>query len=129
MTLAEMKQTLYNRIKNPLRSAECSSEGLELQCLYRSERTPVKGDTNIACFIGEFIPDNKYNPALEGLGVLNLISTSLGEYIVPEELKTFPTITIKNFLEDLQRIHDESDPNKWKQELDNWFARIDNLLT
>lgn len=124
MTLAEMKEILYNRIANPQHSTANSLDDTGLQCLYRSERVPTRSETNIACFIGELIPDNLYNPEIEEVGVINLLSSDLRKYIVPKELEVLPEQTLEDLFEDLQDIHDKYECDTWKDALDTWFNTV-----
>ena len=74
--------------------------GRIFDCLYR-------GPNGLKCAIGVLIPDEKYEPEFEGLGAIN------------KELCAAAGISHigKDFLGDLQDIHDQHRPSRWAQKL------------
>lgn len=76
----------------------------EKTCSYR-------GLNGRKCFVGVYIPDRQYNEGLEGS--LPNLETML-TWIKPN----------RDFLDDLQEIHDESCPLDWSERKDELKARV-----
>lgn len=81
----------------------------ELVCAYR-------GDNGLKCAIGHVIPDSIYTADMEGRAVMEV-------YTMYPEFKTLLTgegeweVNMASFLEALQSVHDNYEPNKWDQAL------------
>ena len=83
-------------------------------CLYRKRM--------MACALGASIPDDFYNKKMECEDIENVLQISPELYLLwnIDSDKDF------DFLRDLQQIHDENNPEDWKDELD-FFAHRNRL--
>lgn len=102
--LAQGKESMRRR--NPDAEDDFS---IGLVCAYR-------GDNGLKCAIGHIIPDSIYNVDMEGRAVMEV-------YTMYPEFKTLLTgegeweVNMASFLEALQSVHDNYEPNKWDQAL------------
>lgn len=98
-------QEQYDRVVNHLREQGCKSYHPDQpgRCMYR-------GDRGRKCAAGVLIPDDLYNPMMEGHGIEQLvrIGLPLAEYFTKEG------IDIK-LLKELQYIHDECPVEEWEE--------------
>ena len=109
-------------------------EGNITVCQYRGER-------DLKCAFGVFIPDEVYSPDLEGYTCVTLLEEAqrvlfdgeldsgirLSLAITPEFTRAMaPLIPFKNELRALQKIHDEGKPYQWAWLL-NRFANEHGL--
>lgn len=76
------------------------------ECRYR-------GDNGTACAVGCLIPDEKYDPSIEGDTVYDL-----SRDLIPDQLI--------GLLEALQLLHDTYDPDQWERQF-YWLAKRYNL--
>lgn len=72
-------------------------------CMYRHN--------GLKCAVGFLIPDDEYDPFMEGFGVINLIEKFNKPCI--EDMKPFVDI-----LSELQRIHDTAPSSNWYSDLE-----------
>ena len=101
--LQEVFNIIWERAKNPVKAQSSDVFG-EVECSYR--------DANgLACFLGECIDEDDYNPDMEGQDV-----ASLKEFFEEEFTRSFGNINIPT-LSTLQCIHDWSHPHQWKEDL------------
>lgn len=102
------KQEIFDKVVNHARTQNQKAiEGG--QCKYRTSN-------GLKCFIGALIPDDKYDPYLEG-------------HISSEVLKAIGidyTIDNRIFLCELLIIHDQKIPDSWELEFQS-FAKKHNL--
>jgi hypothetical protein len=103
------------RAKDPRRATANADEtigGMPV-CLYRAAG-------GLACFFGALIPDDRYNPRMEGRSVQTTdayyLSTDL--FVGGERDAEFDGADV-DFLRDLQRVHDREVPEYWKKSLLN----------
>jgi hypothetical protein len=82
-------------------------------CLYR---TP----NGLKCAVGCLIPDVLYDESMEGWGVgKNNIFPEAGEILLAKTLKTIGVEkTSLPLLAVLQLVHDETEPDAWREELE-----------
>lgn len=122
------KQTALNIVWRHLRkqNEKCMVDD---SCAYR-------GPGGTACAIGAMIPDDLYDPCIEGVGAKCFINPHLLniESQLNRERKPFlakinalfsPTVTAE-FLDGLQRIHDRRPVECWESELRD-FAKANAL--
>jgi hypothetical protein len=92
-------------------------------CAYRSPE-------GLKCFIGALIPDDSYDPIIEGASILGIVVSSKAYRPGYEKLeKSIPIYITKENLfifQQLQNIHDTFNPEFWEQELSK-IAQTYNL--
>lgn len=96
------KQKVYNIIKaHAIKQNERAIDGVT--CQYRSP-------DGLKCFIGAIIPDELYNPDMEGSNIESVL-------LYYPDFKEFLGVPDLTFLIQLQNIHDWSPVEDWIQEL------------
>lgn len=111
----ELMQQLYNRVRDHLlrqleRARVYDEESGGHRCVYRSP-------DGLKCAVGCLIPDELYDPAIEGVLI------QYGDYEMrPVERKLFkllgdPPDAVVRLLRDLQSTHDGVDVGLWKEKL------------
>lgn len=92
-------QEIFDTVSAHLLKQGCKSLFQGVSCQYRNTE-------GLKCAVGILIPDERYDPLMEG---------SL------DTLLSWPALSFlcehKELLRRLQRIHDDSDPKNWKHEL------------
>lgn len=104
------KQEIFTKVKNHLltqnaRSIDDGSIDDDIgMCRYR-------GSNGLMCAVGCLIPDDMYDPSMEGVSVdaIRQDNEALDEY-----LGSYSTI---NLLTDLQHLHDRRAVGSWPEEL------------
>ncbi len=104
------ERRIFARVKEHLLTQNCRSEGEwgEMNdCAYR-------GPNGLKCAVGCLISDEYYRESLEGASVrcelvIEAVQSSLGELLSPMSLV---------LLASLQNIHDSTEPESWKVELE-----------
>lgn len=109
-------------------------------CRYRV----LDGDTVLRCAVGCLIPEEAYDPAVEGVGVLTLrpVSTAagprwdadslpcksarLGQVLDAAGIPATPEV--QELLDLLQKVHDVSPPAAWAERLEEIEARLVGTL-
>lgn len=106
MTTQQVFDTVIEHLIKQGKQAKASTG----HCSYRTT-------DGLKCAVGCLIPDELYNPILEGRSVEGIRSITLRQYIYP----TLYTFIDKNFdiLQDLQSLHDSD--NAWDS---NTFSKI-----
>jgi len=126
------KQEIFDKVVAHLRQqgVKCASteQGEEL-CAYR-------GADGTKCAIGALIPDELYDPKVEGASVGALLNVGLPDLRTPESVRIADFLSRLTkwdhdtqcaiFLDGLQRIHDGWPPIDWEREFGN-FAKVWNL--
>jgi len=103
MSKLQSKQAVLNKVARHLvKQNESSLEGPT--CMYY-------GPNGLKCAIGCLIPENLYYKGLETMHV-----TSKSVLRVLGAVINFKKVD-KDFLEDLQRVHDNEEPEYWKAKL------------
>lgn len=131
MYTKEQKQEIYNKVRDHL-LAQGKRAGTATRCLYRHG--------NLKCAIGSLIPDEAYDPAIEGDGVSAFCSENNAQFVslrgenpieraarekVWEALGR-PTYSEDAwFLHDLQDVHDNFEPSEWPKRLQTFAARYE----
>lgn len=82
-------------------SGERHSPSNAFECLYR-------GDNGLRCAVGCLIPDDVYDPVMEGSPAVELICNFPRLFHLREH---------SHMLSDLQDMHDEEDPRYWPKSL------------
>ena len=92
-------QETFNTVATHLlkQDERCKPNGSKTGCAYRNER-------GLKCAVGILIPDDEYNPSIEG------------EYVKDLKLKCLEGISLPLLIE-LQTIHDGSTTKYWYQDL------------
>jgi hypothetical protein len=112
-------QEIFDTVVTGLRKQKCKSVGQAsdapevIQCKYRSPE-------GYKCAAGQLIPDDKYNPALEGQTVLQLEQF----FVQVVGLESPNQIA---FLSILQSVHDKCEPCDWEINFTE-VAKIHNLI-
>jgi len=116
--MATTKQSIFNRVaKHLLAQNKQAKKHIDhaLLCAYRTE-------DGLACAVGCLIPKRDYSPQMECGGVNSLIwEQQKRGYKIPKYFSKY-----KQFLIDLQLIHDGEEPKNWRQCLED-FAITNNL--
>lgn len=94
-------QEVFDKAVEHLLKQNCKSENEWGNCLYRDPN-------GLKCAAGPFIPDSIYNPEMEGKGWYTLTN-------IYSELKS----QNDELIFQLQRIHDNDEPEVWVDELAN----------
>ena len=76
------------------------------RCVSENERRRYRNEKGEACFIGALIPEELYDPAIEGKGLNDK------RVVLPKSLEMF-----RDKLKRLQDIHDAAAPQSWRQRL------------
>lgn len=109
------RQDIFNRVVEHARKQNSKAISIYDQCRYRIGEPPKK------CFIGCLIPDEKYDPSMEGLSAINdRILSVIFDTTKIDELD-------KLFLLRLQKIHDDYIVSYWDDEFKN-FSKNYNLI-
>ena len=101
------KQQVFDVVARHLltQNARCSSHG---ECLYRYD--------GMKCAIGRLIPDELYDPVVEGAGVIyGSIAKKDNSEKLWAMLPVRRTETMSVLLNELQKVHDDNDPEDWRQ--------------
>ena len=87
----------------------------------RGDRCSYRSDSG-QCFVGALIPNELYDIDMEDLRVKAVIDQfpKLKSVILPSNLKEDPA---RQFLEDLQHIHDRHDVTRWQVSLTNFAMK------
>ena len=101
-------QEIYTKVRDHLLTQMKKSQGLlqredhgeYMTCLYY-------GPDGLKCAVGALIPENMYNPRMEGEGVDTDIIKNALDYSEEQ----------KRLLQELQCVHDEHDPDEWQGKL------------
>lgn len=96
MTNQEFFNKVWERAKDPRESM------LNDKCMYR-------GPNGLRCFVGECIPDEEYDPAIEGSTVQDLHLNNT----IPPALKDVDV----DLMVECQTVHDGYMPEFWRKEL------------
>lgn len=112
------RQAVFDKIRRHLKKQGRRSEKLPLFCAYRNE-------DGLKCAIGCLITDEFYTQNLEGQAieanaVLKAVAASLGTTLSKKD---------KDFLGELQTIHDEVHPDDWEDRFEDLADRYDLKLT
>lgn len=88
-------------------------------CAYR-------GSNGLKCAVGCLIADEHYTPSLEGSGsysdgVAEAVRASVDPH---HEMSHMEWATTQELLVRLQRMHDESEPSRWRARLDDIAAEF-----
>lgn len=99
------KQEIFDAVRKYANTMNEKSLDEDGTCVYRS-------DNGNSCFIGAFIPDNLYDPEMEGHAILGLgiykgVIESLG---IPK----YDNDNIFKLWADLQDVHDDWDIFTWE---------------
>lgn len=117
-------QELFDRVKTHLLKQMKKSDGerfdtAEIGCLYRTE-------DGLKCAIGCLIPDDKYDPIIEGFVLDQNVFDTDNDVLEPSELRLkeiLMGVGIEEgnleLLADLQDTHDMYEPREWEQTLVN----------
>ena len=98
-------QEIFTKVARHLLTQKVKSFGSDAGCLYR-------GPNGTSCAVGCLIQEEHYDPELEG-NVVNALSVqdslnASGIQVTPETI---------HLLEELQLLHDESQPETWPTDL------------
>jgi hypothetical protein len=96
--LKQMEQSLTHRLNGKII--------LSTQCAYR-------GDSGCKCAIGCLIPDDRYDPSLEG----NDVVRGLVRQLLIDIGIDMTNFSIASLIIDLQHTHDAYEPKDWAGEL------------
>lgn len=105
------RQAVFDKVATHLLTQNKTSESSSGQCLYRS----TNGDTTLMCAIGCLIPDDKYDPFMEGQSI---------DMDAPDVLAALDYLDITNdidieFLGNLQDVHDCGATYEWLSYLED----------
>lgn len=104
-------QSAFDIVVKHARQQQCQAMESD-RCLYRSS-------TGLKCFIGALIPDELYDPKMEGYtvaGILNHPITNIRQLFDANIDDAF----LENFLTSLQKIHDSNYVEHWEM----WFDKF-----
>jgi len=117
LTLYDLRQQVFNRVTDHLLSQQKKSMTVTTnlpdgQCRYRS-------DSGLKCAIGALIPDDKYQPDMEGCTAPALIQRFGWEAVGLDgsNLTLDEQYSLRCFLDNLQCVHDLYAVEDWKKEL------------
>jgi hypothetical protein len=105
------EQAIFDQVGKHLLTQNKKSERND-KCVYRSPE-------GLKCAAGCLISDEEYNPAMDSDG-----EGTSWESLIKREL--IETDKHKFIIRDLQRIHDDHYPDRWKSKLQD-FAETNNL--
>jgi hypothetical protein len=114
-------QELFDRVVAHARQQKCQArEGSK--CLYRRPN-------GAKCFIGALIPDDKYDPSFENVGLSMLNSNYKGDKQVALQIAEASGLDESQYAlgEQLQNIHDNIDTEEWESEFKH-FAIEHSLI-
>ncbi len=97
-------QKVFDKVAKHLLTQRCKS-AVKGDCRYR-------GPNGLRCAIGALIPNKLYSADLEGRNARYLPAPIIKHIGAP-----------KDFLVDLQRVHDDCHPNAWRRDLRYVAAR------
>lgn len=123
LTEQEVYSTVRHHLLTQMKQAADVFE-VELSPIDRTVETSCRYRTaeGLTCAVGCLIPDNLYDESLEGSvasGVLDTLQLELN--MTWDERRRWSA-----FLDDLQVIHDQSQPEHWETQLNN-FAKCRGL--
>jgi hypothetical protein len=103
-------QEIMERVSLHLITQGEPAKNYDGDCVYRD-------DHGRKCAVGCLIPDDRYDPEMdrEGTALSTAIDSIKDMFPVFEELGFHDHIDL---LEDLQRVHDVSDPDEWLEQLE-----------
>lgn len=119
------KQEIFNKVVEHARTQKQKAINKYGSCRYRTE-------DGLKCFVGALIPDDKYDPVIEGINPFSVESGGNESWeISARKMNSILTeigynIEHKELLLKLQSIHDSFDPSKWEDQLKS-FANKYNL--
>lgn len=99
MTKQEILDKVCERAKDP-RKAKANRHEKDTLCAYRAK-------DGLKCFVGALLPDELYSPTLEGQSACSL-PLPVVDYFGPANM---------GFLDDLQQVHDQWEPEEWEARL------------
>lgn len=110
LTLQEIfdKSAVHLLTQGERSTSEAAVEGGGNGCAYR-------GENGRMCAVGVLIPDDKYDPAIEGDGVYGISEVIEKCGIIENRHRTLDTEDGKrlDLMSELQKIHDGTDPVMW----------------
>lgn len=123
------RQEVFNKVSTHLLSQMRQALGKNYFYAYKTK-------DGLKCAIGCLIPDNLYDPKIEGLTIRDIMEIS-SQILFSKNILEFKNILetelgpLNNddliFLKDLQLIHDFFFPDTWKKKLEN-LAKSSNLV-
>ncbi len=118
------KQEVFNKVSTHLLSQMKQAHNEKFFCAYKT-------NNGLKCAIGCLIPDNLYDPKIEGLTIRNIMELISSQTLFFKNILETELGPLNNddliFLKDLQLIHDFFFPNEWKEKLEN-LAKSSNLV-
>lgn len=107
------KQEIFDKVIQHARTQNKTAINKQNECVYRTKN-------GLKCFIGCLIPDDKYEPFMEGITISSiLILDAIG---IPNNQRTKQNLS---FLRQLQIIHDGCPVDKWEEELQSFAKQYD----
>lgn len=107
-------------------SDDCTKDGEVYPCAYRGPR-------GLSCAVGCLIPDDKYNPNLEGLCAAEMMNKigggTAGAFGFKLSPSHFDEAMLIDMLQELQNIHDSYEPFEWPDRLCVIATRFDIPLS
>lgn len=106
------KQEIFDRVVNHLLTQNKRAVDYTLgypKCMYRTNE-------GLKCAVGCLIPDDAYDPRMEGYGIRQLYT--FGAFLI---IQGFADHIL--FLEELQSVHDGYPPTEWKDLLEEVAKR------
>lgn len=120
MTTQLTKQEIFDRVAEHLLTQMEKSGVVDETCGY-GFRCLYRGPNGLKCAAGALIPDELYDPCIEDVSIE---SDKTGDFITSETLRLLVSIREKcgieeekDFVRELQKIHDEFAPEYWEIEL------------
>jgi hypothetical protein len=117
------RQEIFNTVYTHLltQNSRCTGGGIIKSCMYRSP------DRTRKCAIGALIPDEKYNPLMEGISISAIYDRDTESPRQTRAIEILKATLIEldidlrgdfDLLVDLQGIHDGRDASEWQEELE-----------
>lgn len=103
------RQEIFNRVYTHLLKQNQASKGSDDRCKYKS-------DNGLKCAIGCLIPDDIYDPKMEGMSIEFIYDS----YPKMKKLNLGREIS---FLSGLQKIHDDFPVHLWDKQLREFAVR------
>lgn len=114
MTNQELYSTSRNHLLTQMQKSLRSNELSREDSLYPS-KCAYRGVGGLKCAIGCLIPDERYDPTLEGFSVYSERVQKAAEYTEEQNVLAGA----------LQRVHDTCEPNNWQLQLDKVAERFE----